>query len=141
MAGESEVEAYVALHQAVFGTNNMTPEWRLRSLRQPDYQPGLDIVAVSPEGRLAAFCIGWVSQVDGRDEWGQIEPLGCLEQYCNVALGRLVLCETLRRMHARGVRKIFVETDNYRSTAMRLYESLGFKVSREILVYRKDYNE
>jgi ribosomal protein S18 acetylase RimI-like enzyme len=36
---------------------------------------------------------------------------------------------------------IFVETDNYRNSAMRLYESVGFQVNREGLVYRKDYND
>jgi ribosomal protein S18 acetylase RimI-like enzyme len=33
------------------------------------------------------------------------------------------------------------ETDNYQNTAMRLYESVGFQVIREVLVYRKDYND
>jgi ribosomal protein S18 acetylase RimI-like enzyme len=38
-------------------------------------------------------------------------------------------------------KSIFVETDTYRNTAFRLYESVGFRVVREVLVYRKDYND
>jgi mycothiol synthase len=141
LVGESEVEAYVELHRAVFGTKNMTTEWRQRTLNHPDYKPELDMVVVTPEGRLAAFCIGWVSQNPGEAIQGQIEPLGCHVDFRKYALGRVVLCETLRRLQQLGVRSIFVETDTYRNTAFRLYENVGFRVAREVLVYRKDYND
>jgi len=38
------------------------------------------------------------------------------------------------------VKNIFVETDSYRNTAFRLYESFDFQVIKNILVYRKEYN-
>ena len=141
LAGESEVEAYVELHQAVFETKNMTTEWRMRTLRHPDYRPELDLVAVAPDGRLAAFCIGWLSKsVDGGLR-GQVEPLGCHADFRKFALGRVALCETLRHLLNQGAESIFVETDSYRNTAFRLYESVGFGVVRDVLVYRKDYND
>jgi ribosomal protein S18 acetylase RimI-like enzyme len=31
-----------------------------------------------------------------------------------------------------------VETDTYRTPALGLYESLGFRPARDVLVYRKD---
>ncbi len=34
--------------------------------------------------------------------------------------------------------KMVAETYNYRNTAIRLYESLGFRVVREAMVYRKN---
>ena len=55
------------------------------------------------------------------------------------ALGRLALAEGLRRLQARGATRILVETDNWRNTAFQLYESMGFKVIQDVLVYRKDY--
>jgi len=141
LAGESEVEAYVELHRAVFGTKNMTVEWRRRTLRHTDYVPELDVVIAAPDGRLAAFCIGWLSQQAGEEACGQIEPLGCHADFRRYALGRVALCETLRRLQACGAKSIYVETDNYRNTAFRLYESVGFQVIREVLVYGKDYND
>ncbi len=141
LAGEPEVEAYVNLHQAVFESKNMTVEWRQRTLRQPDYAPDLDIVVAAPDGRLAAFCIGWLAQDAQGVRQGQVEPLGCHAEFRSYALGRLALCETLRRLHAHGAGHIFVETDAYRNTAFRLYESLGFNVVQNVLVYRKDYND
>jgi ribosomal protein S18 acetylase RimI-like enzyme len=134
LAGEAEAEAYVNLHQAVFGTKNMTVDWRRRTLQQPGYRPDLDVVVEAPDGRLAAFCIGWL-----HGKKGQIEPLGCHVDFRRYALGRIALAEVLRRLQAAGAEQIYVETDNYRDTAMKLYEHMGFQVIREVWIYRKDY--
>jgi ribosomal protein S18 acetylase RimI-like enzyme len=141
LSGSSEVEAYVALHQAVFETKNMTPAWRQRTLQPPAYTPDLDIVVQAPSGRLAAFCIGWLRSTSDGVPVGQIEPLGCHPDFRRYALGRLALAEVLRRMQALGVSEIYVETDSYRDTAFRLYESLGFQVHRNVLIYSKNFLE
>jgi mycothiol synthase len=133
------VEAYVALHQAVFESKNMTVGWRRGTLQHPGYIPGLDIVAAAPDGQLAAFCIGWIERLPDGQLAGQIEPLGCGRNFRRFALGRLALAEVLRRMQALEVAQIYVETDSYRNTAFRLYESQGFEVVQEVLVYRKDF--
>jgi mycothiol synthase len=134
LAGEAEVEAYVELHRSVFGTKNMTVEWRRRTLQHPDHRPDLDVVVVAPDGRLAAFCVGWL-----HGQNGQIEPLGCHADYRRYALGRVALAEALRRLQAARAEQIYVETDNYRNTALQLYEHMGFEVIRDVWVYRKDY--
>lgn len=139
LTGEAETPAYVELHQAVFETKNMTVDWRMRTLRHPDYVPELDIVVAAPDGRLAAFCVGWLDRRPYSKPIGQIEPLGCHKDFRRFALGRVALAEVLRRMQAFGVESILVETDNYRNTALALYKSLGFSVIQDVLVFRKDY--
>ena len=134
LKGEGEVEAYVELHRAVFESRNMTTEWRGRTLCHPAYIPDLDLVAVAPDGRLAAFCICWL-----HEDSGQIEPLGVRVDLCELGLGRAVLVEGLRRLHLHGASQVYVETDRYRNAALALYESAGFRVVRDVLVYRKDY--
>jgi len=136
LAGDGEVAAYVELHQAAFQTKNMSVEWRRRTLHQPAYRPDLDIVVAAPDSRLGAFCIGWL---DPQVLRGRIEPMGCHPEYRNKALGRVALAEVLRRMQALGVQTIEVETDHQRTTAFLLYESLGFKVIQEVLIYRKEF--
>jgi ribosomal protein S18 acetylase RimI-like enzyme len=136
LAGEMEVDAYVELHRSVFESKNMTIDWRLRTLKHPAYKLDLDILVESPNGRLAAFCIGWF---DENSLEGQIEPLGCQQDFRRYALGRVALSEGLRRLQALGARAIFVETDNYRNTAFQLYESFDFQVKEDVLVFRKDY--
>jgi ribosomal protein S18 acetylase RimI-like enzyme len=136
LAGQEEVQNYVALHQTVFESKNMTAAWRARTLQHPAYRPDLDIVIEAPDGQLAAFCIGWY---DAALQAGQIEPLGSHSSYRGLGLGRAALSEVLRRLHALGANAIFVETDRQRNPALRLYESIGFEVIQEVLVYKKDF--
>ncbi len=139
LAGESEVEAYVQLHQAAFESKNMTVEWRTRTLHRPEYRAELDLVAVAPDGRLAAFCVCWLDK-DLRKPCGQIEPLGVHADSRQLGLGRALLSEGLRRLHLCGADRVYVETDKYRNAALGLYEAVGFRLIQEVLVYRKDYS-
>jgi mycothiol synthase len=136
LGGENEVEDYVELHQSVFESKSMTVEWRKRILQHPDYRPDLDIVVESPEGRLVAFCICWLSQ-DSLS--GQVEPLGCHKDFRHYGLGKVALSEGLHRLQVLGAQSIYVETDNYRNAAFGLYQSFDFHVIQDVLVYRKDY--
>lgn len=142
LAGEAEVESYVALHQAVFESKSMTAEWRARTLRHPAYRPDLDLVVEAPDtegyashGRLAAFCICWLNE---KTMDAQIEPLGSHKDYRQFGLGRVVFAEGLQRLQSLGAQNIFVETDLNRSTALRLYRSYDFETAQDVLVYRRD---
>lgn len=139
LAGESEVEAYVALHRTAFGTANMTPAWRARTRHYPEYVPDLDLVAVAPDGRLAAFCVAWLDRVSDREVSGQIEPLGVHDDHRHRGLGRAILREALQRLHQLGARTVYVETDNYRDGALATYRSAGFDVLHDVVVYGKEY--
>ena len=136
LAGEQEVDAYVATHRTTFGSTNMTAAWRKRTLSDPAYLPDLDVVVEASDGSLAAFCVGWY---DAGSQTGQVEPLGCHPDFTRYALGRVALSHALARLQARGAKQIMVETDNYRNTALRLYQAFDFMITREILIYRKDF--
>jgi ribosomal protein S18 acetylase RimI-like enzyme len=141
LAGEKEVEAYVELHRTVFGSKNMTVDWRLRTLQHPGYTSELDLVVAAPDGRLGAFCICWLNTLVEAGPIGQVEPLGCHPDFTHLALGRVALAEGLRRLQSLGAKNIYVETDSYRNLAFRLYESFDFQVTQDVLIYRKDYAE
>ena len=134
LAGEREVNAYVALHRAAFESDSMTIEWRRRVLVQPAYTPELDLVLAAPDGSLAGFCVCWL---DGAH--GQIEPMGIRADMRGKGLGKMLLTEGLRRLAASGATHAFVETDNFRDAAFALYESVGFRVQHQVFVFRKDY--
>lgn len=137
--GADEVDAYVDLHRAVFESTNMTAEWRKRTLQRREYIPELDLVAVTPNGQLAAFCICWLAKDGNGNVSGQIEPMGVHAKYRKLGVGRAILAEGLRRLSAKGAQNIYVQTDNYRNAAFTLYESAGFHVTQDILMYRKNY--
>lgn len=140
LAGAQEVGSYVALHRAVFESESMTIAWRERTLQHSAYQPDLDLVITDPTGQLAAFCIGWFSPngIDGQPS-GQIEPMGVRADLRGLGLGRVLLSEAVRRLYGKGAARVVVETDNYRNAAFTLYESVGFQVRENVLVFRKDY--
>jgi mycothiol synthase len=123
LGGAAEVPAYVALHRAAFGTENMTEEWRARTLLQPAYRPELDLVAVAPDGRLAAFAIGWLAP-DGRS--AAVEPMGVSPDFQRHGLGRALLAELIGRFRAAGAEQAYVVTDDERDPARALYTALGF---------------
>lgn len=144
LAGQAEVPAYVELHRAAFDTKNMTEPWRARTLQHPLYQPDLDLVVTSPfgrapDGRLAAFCIGWLDPDSASKPIGRIEPLGVHPDFRKLGLGRAALLEAMRRLRARGAESIWVETDKGSGTAFSFYQSLGFEVAEEVEVFGKDY--
>jgi mycothiol synthase len=112
----------------------------IRALRG-ESEPDLDLVAEAPDGSLAAFCIGWLNRNTSLGISGQIEPVGVHENYRNIGLGRTILMEGLRRLQLQGASQIYVETDNYRGAALELYKAAGFRVIKDVLVFRRNYVE
>jgi mycothiol synthase len=124
LAGETEVEAATDLLRAAFNITSVTPRWRRRILEQAHYRPDLDLVAVAPDGRLAAFCLLWLHP---RGHLGQIEPMATHPDFQRLGLGRAIICEGLRRVQAHGATAAVVGTSssNHRSQAM--YQAAGFR--------------
>lgn len=134
LAGEAEVDAYVATHRAAFRSTNMTAAWRQQTIRDPRYVPELDLVAVGSDGTVAAFCVGWMtsptaSLADKRV--AQVEPLGVLPAYQRIGLGRALLLEEFRRARTIGASRMEVDAESYNEASLGLYESVGFRPSFE----------
>jgi mycothiol synthase len=139
LAGVQEVPAYVTLHRSVFESTVMTVAWRLRTLECPEYLPDLDLVMVAPGGALVAFCVSWVGTDAEGKRCGQIEPLGVRADLRRKGLGRAILSEALWRLRLKEVSGTLIQTEAYRGPALSLYESVGFRVMRDVWIYRKDY--
>jgi ribosomal protein S18 acetylase RimI-like enzyme len=137
LAGAAEAEAYAALHRAAFGTPNMTAAWKTRAMQTPEYRPELDLVMQAPDGRLAAFCVGWLGADAAGGPVGQVEPFGVSPEFRRLGLGRALLSEGIRRMQALGARETRVQTDLYRDAAVALYERAGFRLAQRIVVCRR----
>jgi mycothiol synthase len=136
LAGMAETEAYVRLHRAAFKSENMTLDWRQRTLHHPRYRPDLDLVAVNEAGELVAFCIGWLSEAQGARR-AQIEPLGVLPEYQRCGLGRALLMENLRRMQQAGAKYAYVDAESYNPASQHLYLTSGFEEEYSVIKYFK----
>lgn len=129
LMGEQEVAPYVELHRAAFESTSMTPEWRARTIRVPQYRPELDLVICAPDGSLAGFCVGWL---EPSRSLAQIEPIGVHPRFHQHGLGRVLLLEMLHRFKEHGASSAIVETNLDRAPARRAYETVGFQQTHTI---------
>jgi mycothiol synthase len=135
MAGEREVPVRAAASYAAFESDMPEDRYQARYLgfmRSPVYRPELDIVAVAPDGRVVAFCNGWL---DFTNRVGLCEPVGTHPDFQRLGLAKAVLAEGMRRMVAYGVRSAIVCADHDNSAALRLYQSMGFQPDNRLLTY------
>ena len=96
-------------------------EWYRNVQRIPLYRRDLDIVAVAPEGELAAFCTVWFDDVTRS---AVFEPVGTHPDHQQRGLGKAVMSEGLRR--ARRLGATLATVSSYGKAAHALYESMGF---------------
>jgi ribosomal protein S18 acetylase RimI-like enzyme len=103
-------------------------------MQLPGYLGDLDVVAIAPDGVMAAYVNGWIDPVNKIGDFG---PVGARPAYRRQGLARAALLECLRRMQAYGMKRVSVSTGVTNTPARRLYESVGFKVVNQYLEYIK----
>lgn len=103
-------------------------------MQLPGYDRELDIVAVAPDGTIAAYVNGWN---DDLNKIGDFGPLGTRPAYRRLGLMNAVLLECQRRMQARGMNRVSVSTGVSNISAQKLYEGVGFKIVNQYLEYVK----
>jgi mycothiol synthase len=123
VAGPQEAEARVAVHRAAFTQSKMTAEKYRRVMAAPTYRPDLDLVAVAPDGTLAAFAIVWWDEVNRR---GVFEPLGTAAAFQNRGLGRAIVAEGSRRLRGLGAESAWITSSSNNPAANALYDRAGF---------------
>jgi mycothiol synthase len=111
---------------------NVSDEDYAAFMQLPGYDRELDVVAVAPDGVIAAYVNGWIDTVNRIGDFG---PLGARPAYRRQGLTRAVLLEALGRMQARGMNRVSVSTGVSNTPAIRLYESVGFKIVNRYLEY------
>jgi ribosomal protein S18 acetylase RimI-like enzyme len=100
----------------------------------PGYDRDLDVVAIAPDGVIAAYVNGWIDPVNRVGDFG---PVGARPAYRRQGLTRAVLLECLHRMQRRGMQRVSVSTGVSNTPALRLYESVGFRIVNQYLEYQR----
>ena len=144
VVGENEVEAYVALHHAAFGTEHMTIEHRLAMMRAPEYDPALDLIAVAPDGTFAAFCMCHISQQEnaqpGRNE-GWTDPVGTRPEFRRRGLARALLLTGFHLLKQRGVETAMLSVSSENTAGRRAFASVGFHKQSTKISFAKQVRE
>jgi mycothiol synthase len=135
---ESDIRDRAAAHREVWHpwtVGNITDEDYARFMRLPGYHSDLDVVTIAPDGVIAAYVNGWVDPLNRIGDFG---PVGAWQAYRRQGLTRAALVESLRRMQAHGMDRVCVSTGVSNTPALRLYESIGFRVVNRYLEYIRE---
>ncbi|CAG0930045.1 partial diamine N-acetyltransferase, partial [Planctomycetaceae bacterium] len=132
---DAEISNRAAAQRAVWqpwSVGNVSDDDYARFRRLPGFRRDLDIVTVTPDGVIAAYVNGWLDPVNRIGDFG---PVGALPAYRRQGLTRAALLESLRRMKAHGMDRVCISTGVSNVAAIRLYESVGFKIVNQYLDY------
>lgn len=129
----ADIVRYVRLHRAAFESDTMNEDWKKRLLSLSHYRPGLDLVAESPDGSLAGFCTAWYFP---DQQAGQIEPVGVHPSHREKGLARSLVSTALTFLRRCGAKTVGVNVFSGNVPAVSLYESCGFRVRKQLPVYR-----
>ena len=131
LKGPAEVEAWVALHRSAFGTDAMTVEEKRAMMSGPDYDPHLDLVAVAPDGRLAAYCVCGLSREENARtgcQAGYTDPVATHPDFRKRGLARALLLTGLRLLKARGAQWAVMGTGSDNDPMQKTARAAGFSV-------------
>jgi mycothiol synthase len=137
VAGLHEAEERAAAHRDAFSPSQVTDQAYRRLMQTPDYAPELDLVAAAPDGSFAAFCIGWLDNVN---RVGEFEPVGSRPAFRRMGLARAVLLDGLRRMKGHGMESVVigpVPADDH--AAVELYRSVGFHPTHRLYALTRNW--
>lgn len=128
---EGELEQRVDIHREVWHPSRFTLESYLNIRSAPVYRPDLDLVAVTPEGQFASYCIVWYDPIN---RVGEFEPVGTRKAWERRGLGKAVLLEGFRRLQTLGAEKavVYCYEDN-----LPFYASVGFAEANRWLGWAK----
>jgi mycothiol synthase len=140
LKGRDEVEEWVRLHRATFGTEHMTVGERLAMMSGTDYSPDLDLVMVGPGGRLAAYCMCQIFREEnartGRNE-GYTDPVATHPAHQRRGLARALLLTGLRLLQERGVETATMGTSSENGKMQQAAKAVGFRVESATVWFAK----
>ena len=134
---EADARLRAVASHAAFKSGMPFEKYWLRTLRfvqSPVYVKEHEIFVIAPNGAVAAYCIIWT---DAQTGLGHFEPVGTHPDYQRKGLGKSLLFEALRRLKSEGMRVADVGTNHDNSAAIHLYESVGFKIDKHLLTYKR----
>jgi ribosomal protein S18 acetylase RimI-like enzyme len=140
VTGEEEDAAWVALHRAGFGTENMTLEDRQAMTGLAGYERDLDLVAVAPDGKLAGYVFGSYNQEEialcGK-KIGFTDPVATHPDFQRRGLAHALLLETMQRFKQRGLEFARLGTSSENIAMQKAAQAAGFCVVDQSYHYSK----
>ena len=140
--GDAELDAWLALYTEAFGPRPAKlRHWR--AMRDdPDYEPSLDLVAVTDDGRLAGFCFCSIAGIEAASAQvveGRTEPVAVGLDFQRKGLARALISAGLATLREHGAQSAALTTEVENGDAHRLYAALGYRELYRARWYRMSH--
>jgi len=130
---ERWAEPLVALHDSLFPRSNYTLAYMLAEREQ-----GATLLTLADGDRLAGYFFGRAEAESGE---AYVDLVGVAPDYQGRGLGRRLMLAGLAELRRLpGLRQVNLTVAANNTTAMRLYDSLGFVKEREMSAFRRQLN-
>jgi len=134
LASAADVEARVVCGRAAFPASRMTVEKYEAARRTTLYRPALDWLLIAPDGRVAAFALGWLDPVTLAVE---LEPVGVHPDFQRQGFGRAVCLAAIGAARSLGASQGLIYAEGNNPAALGLYASLGYEIATWTRPYRR----
>jgi mycothiol synthase len=145
VSGEQDIQPWVEMFNQSFidhwNHHDLTAETVRYWMQDANYQPELDLIAISGDRKFAAFCDCQIkpqknARSGTKDGW--IELLGTRRDFRKMGLGKAMLLAGLHSLKAAGANtaKLSVDADSL-TGATKLYKSVGFRPMETWLSWAK----
>jgi ribosomal protein S18 acetylase RimI-like enzyme len=115
--------------------SGMTGELYRQVQRAPGYRADLDVRAFYHDTDLASGCTCWYDEMDNS---GQFQPVSTQEEHRRRGLASAVMTRAMENLRRYGADRILVWTDKNLTSAVRLYQSLGFRITHEDCAWKRE---
>ena len=110
----------VDLENSIWGVA-LTDAWFRGKSSAPSYSFEWDLIAISPNGKLAAQSLVWLYP---RNQMAEIDPLGTHPEYRKRGLSRALVLESFRRMRNSGIHYAYIASEAKDPVVSHLYTSM-----------------
>jgi mycothiol synthase len=129
---DRDLDDRVAIHQEVWHPSKITATSYAAVRAAPGYLPELDLIAVAPDGMIAAYCTCWYDPVN---RIGEFEPVGARAAYRRQGYGLAIMHEGLRRLQRLGATEAIVLSSATNTASYGLYSRSGFTAAGQYHSY------
>ncbi len=137
IAGIEEAEAVATTHRAAFATEYMTTENRLIIMNTSGYDPSLDLLVVTPDGTIAAYC---TCSVNDQTKIGNTDPIATHPSYQRIGLAHGLLLMGLKLLKERGMMSAHLGTSGENLAMQKTAKSVGFTIEYKTIWFSKEVN-
>jgi ribosomal protein S18 acetylase RimI-like enzyme len=129
----ADAAALAAVRNAGFNDSWTTEQYHDEVMLKPGYRPEYEIVAATPDGRVAALAVTWYDEIN---RVALFEPVATHPEFQRRGLARAVMLTAMQQMQQRGMERAIVAHNAENTAARALYHGLGFVVKHTTLGYR-----